>query len=102
MGDSNVSNLIPQTINLFKLSDYANGLVQIEKDIYLEKLWAGLAFKPINHHRAHDAITVPYNDHKQSIIQHINRLQKAQPPPILRKRRTSLTTHPSVLTYPSK
>ena len=38
MGDSNVSNVIPQTINLFKLSDYANGLVQIEKDIYLEKL----------------------------------------------------------------
>ncbi|KAK4007384.1 hypothetical protein OUZ56_012541 [Daphnia magna] len=38
MGASNVSNLIPQTINLFKLSDYANGLVQIEKDIYLEKL----------------------------------------------------------------
>ncbi|KAK4007624.1 hypothetical protein OUZ56_012778 [Daphnia magna] len=62
------------------LSFVNNCIIFIGKSgqLFLTKMghwWAGLAFKPINHHRAHDAITVPYNDHKQSIIQHINRLQ---------------------------
>ncbi|XP_045030694.1 uncharacterized protein LOC123473663 [Daphnia magna] len=40
MGDSNVSNLIPQTINLFKLSDYANGLVS-NNLIDVCHIWSG-------------------------------------------------------------
>ncbi|KAK4024589.1 hypothetical protein OUZ56_010012 [Daphnia magna] len=31
-------------------------------------IWAGLAFKPITHHRAHDAITVPYNDNSNRLF----------------------------------
>jgi len=38
MGDLNDSDQRLETITLFKLSDYANGLVQKEKEKFLEQL----------------------------------------------------------------